>query len=268
MPIASAAAGRLADGAHVEARPRAREVERDARRRSTHESVDEPRSGRTAIGPTTGRSCEPDTARIGANEWRAGIVREVEVVAEVRREPGGAREDREREPRDDLVRAQRDHEERVDQRDAPRPRAPRRRPRRGSATPAGPPTSLHDEEAHHGADEHHPLDAEVEHARALGEQLAERGEEERRAVGDRRRERRRRRCCCSRRRLRGRAPRPARPKRDPVPDEQLAAEHRRTGSSPASRRRARTGSRRPAACSRRSARPPSRNATSTTANGL
>ena len=39
-------------------------------------------------------------------------------------------------------------------------------------------------EAHHGADEHHPLDAEVEHARALREQLAERREEQRRAVGD------------------------------------------------------------------------------------
>ena len=39
-------------------------------------------------------------------------------------------------------------------------------------------------EAHHSADEHHPLDAEVEHARALGEQLAERGVEQRRSVRD------------------------------------------------------------------------------------
>ena len=43
---------------------------------------------------------------------------------------------------------------------------------------------LHGAEPHHGADEHHPLDAEVEHARALGEQLAERRVEQRRAVRD------------------------------------------------------------------------------------
>ena len=80
-------------------------------------------------------------------------------------------------------------------------------------------------EADDRADEHHPLDAEVEHAGALGEQLAERGEEERRPVGDRRGEddttmpsftrppppRRRQ---------------PARTvDRDAVADEQLAAEH-------------------------------------------
>src|SRR5581483_4259554 len=39
-------------------------------------------------------------------------------------------------------------------------------------------------ERHHGADEHHSLDAEVENARALGEQLAERRVEKRRPVGD------------------------------------------------------------------------------------
>src|SRR5262249_19335865 len=39
-------------------------------------------------------------------------------------------------------------------------------------------------EAHHRADEHHPFDAEVEHAGPLREQLAERAEEERRAVRD------------------------------------------------------------------------------------
>ena len=37
---------------------------------------------------------------------------------------------------------------------------------------------------HHRADEHHPLDAEVEHAGALREQLAERGEQKGGAVGD------------------------------------------------------------------------------------
>ena len=41
---------------------------------------------------------------------------------------------------------------------------------------------LHRPEAHHGADEHHPLDAEVQDAGALREQLAERGEEQRRPV--------------------------------------------------------------------------------------
>ena len=45
-------------------------------------------------------------------------------------------------------------------------------------------TRGHRPEAHDGADEHHPLDAEVEHAGALREQLAERGEEKRRPVGD------------------------------------------------------------------------------------
>ena len=43
-------------------------------------------------------------------------------------------------------------------------------------------------EAGDRAQQHHPLDAEVEHPRALGEQLAERGEEERCPVDDRRRE--------------------------------------------------------------------------------
>ena len=56
----------------------------------------------------------------------------------------------------------------------------------GSATPAEPPTCCTQRKPAHRADEHHPLDAEVEHARPLGEQLAERGEEERRPVGDRR----------------------------------------------------------------------------------
>ena len=47
---------------------------------------------------------------------------------------------------------------------------------------------LHREEAGHGADEHHPLHSEVEDARPLGEQLAERCEEQGRPVRDSRRE--------------------------------------------------------------------------------
>ena len=47
--------------------------------------------------------------------------------------------------------------------------------------------ALHRPEAHHGTDEHHPLDAEIEHARPLGEQLAERRVQERRSVRDPRR---------------------------------------------------------------------------------
>ena len=44
------------------------------------------------------------------------------------------------------------------------------------------------EEAHDRAEQHHPLDAEIEHARALREELSQRGEEERRSVRDRRSE--------------------------------------------------------------------------------
>ena len=85
---------------------------------------------------------------------------------------------------------------------------------------------LHRPEAHHGADQHHPLDAEVEHARALGEQLAERGVEQRRPVGDGRARARRRGSSCSRRRLRRRRRRVPRRRtsRIAVADEQLAAE--------------------------------------------
>ena len=42
--------------------------------------------------------------------------------------------------------------------------------------------ALYGPEAQHGADQHHPLDAEIQHPRALGQQLAKRGEEEWRAV--------------------------------------------------------------------------------------
>ena len=173
--------------------PRAREVERD--------DDDQPTRRRRATSARTGsargwagrRARRGRRARTGAGPG----VGEAEVVAEVGREPGRAGEDRQRETRDDLVRAQRDHEEREDQRATPPARA-------ATAIATGQhdagraADALHGPEAHHGADEHHPLDAEVEHARALGEQLAERGEEQRRAVGDRRTRARRRGCSCSR----------------------------------------------------------------------
>ena len=59
------------------------------------------------------------------------------------------------------------------ERDASAPTIPGR-PRVGGVRPAD------------GAEQHHALDAEVEHAGALGEHLAQRGEEDRRAVEHRR----------------------------------------------------------------------------------
>ena len=55
--------------------------------------------------------------------------------------------------------------------------------------PAGPAHLVGGVRPGDGADQHHPLDAEVEHAGALGEHLAERGVEDRRAVEHRRRQR-------------------------------------------------------------------------------
>ena len=113
--------------------------------------------------------------------------REIEVVAEVRRETHRPGEDRQRETRDDLIRTQGHDEERVDQRH----RASRQRgdgecgdehERRGPVHP------LHDQESHHRPDEHHPLDPEVQHARPLGEELSERGIQKRRPVRDARRD--------------------------------------------------------------------------------
>src|SRR2546428_7324918 len=46
---------------------------------------------------------------------------------------------------------------------------------------------LHGPEGRDGAGQHHPFDAQVEDARALGEELAHGGEHQRRAVEDRRR---------------------------------------------------------------------------------
>ena len=48
----------------------------------------------------------------------------------------------------------------------------------------GLPVETADGEAGHRADQHHPLDAEVEDAGALGEDLADRGEEQDRAARD------------------------------------------------------------------------------------
>ena len=64
------------------------------------------------------------------------------------------------------------------------------RPRRGRRDGDGErnarraPHVLDAEEPDHGSHQHHPLDAEVEDAGALREQLAERGEEQRRPVRD------------------------------------------------------------------------------------
>ena len=58
-----------------------------------------------------------------------------------------------------------------------------------TASPShGSPVGRGDGEAGDRADEHHPLDAEVEHPGALGEDLADRGEQQDRAARDARRE--------------------------------------------------------------------------------
>ena len=113
-------------------------------------------------------------------EWAERVPRrlvgEIQVVAEVGRQAGRAGEDRQRQPGDDLVRAQRDDEERVDRchrRSCDGGDADRERQRTGA---------LDAPEPQHRADEHHPLHPEVENAGALGEQLAECGEEQRCAV--------------------------------------------------------------------------------------
>ena len=59
---------------------------------------------------------------------------------------------------------------------------------RTSTAGAGAVDPLRDPEADRSAEQHHPLDAEVEDSRALGEQLSERRVQERRAVEDRLRE--------------------------------------------------------------------------------
>jgi hypothetical protein len=113
-----------------------------------------------------------------------GEVGEVELGPEVRGQPQPSREDRQRESGDDLARAQRDREECVDQR--------HRRASRGGGEDrdrendlGASVDALGRPEADRSAEQHHPLDAEVEHARPLREQLAERRVEERRPIEDR-----------------------------------------------------------------------------------
>ena len=171
---------RLADRAHVQARPGARQVERD-QRDDRPRGVDEPRLPEHDR-PEDRHVRQPEGVD-GLELVLRGRVGEAEVVAEVRREPGRAGEDRQREPetiwfaRSVITRnAKRSATARTGE-GGDEHREEQRRPARAA-------DALHRPEPHHGADEHHPLDAEVEHPRALREQLAERGEEQRRAVGD------------------------------------------------------------------------------------
>ena len=115
---------------------------------------------------------------------RCGEIGEPELRSDVGGEAETARKDGEREPRDDLVRPQRDHEERMDRR--------HRRP--------GECRGEHGERQHYGlravdllcdpetdrsTEQHHPLDSEIQHSGSLGEELPERRVEERRPVQDR-----------------------------------------------------------------------------------
>ncbi len=104
-------------------------------------------------------------------------------LAEVGRQPDSACEDRYGQPGHDLIGARGDGEERMDQREQPAGGAggqqchDQRHP--GRAVQA-----LRNGEPADGAHQHHALDAEVQHARALGEQFAEAGQQQRRSVGD------------------------------------------------------------------------------------
>ena len=112
---------------------------------------------------------------------------QVEVVPEVRGKPCGSREDRQSEPGHDLVRAQGDHQECVNQ-GHERPGECRNTQRCRERKTAGRIDPLNGPEAGNGADQHHPFHPQVEDARALGEHLAQRREQERRPVEDCRRE--------------------------------------------------------------------------------
>ena len=158
--------GRLADGADVEAPARPAEVERDEER-------EDPRGGyeRRLVeenGAHHGEVSEPEHVELAELVDR-GKVGETELRPEVRGQAESAGEDREREPRDDLVRTKRDHEERVD-RGQRRPRQSRgddgqeQRRARSRRTAASSRTDR-------CAEEHHPLNAEVEDARALRQSL-------------------------------------------------------------------------------------------------
>ena len=106
---------------------------------------------------------------------------EPELGPEVRRQPEPAGEDRQREPRDDLARAQRDGEKGVD-------RGHRRSGCSGCEhgreqdDGARAVEALCRPEADRRPEQHHPLDAEVEDAGSLREQLAECRVEQRRSV--------------------------------------------------------------------------------------
>ena len=115
---------------------------------------------------------------------RRGEIGEPELSSDIGGEAETAREDREREPRDDLVRAQRDHEERMD-RGHRRAGQARRENGEDEHRCARSLDALRHPETDHRAEQHHPLDAEVEDTGALGQELAERRKEQRRAVQDR-----------------------------------------------------------------------------------
>jgi hypothetical protein len=178
--------GRLTDGPDVEPEPRPREVQGHDQRQGPG-GVDE------------GRLVEenrPEHRQVAQAEdvdrpelVRRRVVREVELVAEVRGQPEAAGEDRERETGDDLARAQADGEKRVDEghrrsrhsSGADREQEDRLVPRRGRRSSVH---HLRDPEPDRGPEQHHPLDPEVQHPRPLREQLPERREEQRRSVQD------------------------------------------------------------------------------------
>ena len=104
-----------------------------------------------------------ERGRLSAN-WASKIM----AVAPSARE-------RDRDADDDLVEPEPDAED--DHDDASR----RLRRRAGEEAEAGRVAVVGPEEADVGADEHHPLEADVEHAGALRDRLAERGEHQRHA---------------------------------------------------------------------------------------
>ena len=129
------------------------------------------------IGPSSGTSDRTGTVRRGKLRRRACPG---QPFAEDPGEPGA--EEREGEPGHDLVRAKVDREHAVEQaQDTPGEhrddeREPRVAGRHDGREPGDRP------------DQHHPLHAEVQHARSLGEDLADRGEQQDRAGPDTRRQ--------------------------------------------------------------------------------
>ena len=186
MPIASADAGASPTARTFEPQARSSEVEADEERQRPTTRT-RARTGRRGSARAPEGPPRPSTST-DPNWCFAGESARAELGSEVRRQAETAREDREREPRDDLVRAQRDREERVDRAPSPRRPAPDARTARTSTGALGAVDALRDPETDRRAEQHHPLDAEVEDTGALGEELAERREEERRAVQDRLRE--------------------------------------------------------------------------------